>query len=508
MRRTENFRNFHKFQIERPHDSLISNLLNTMDQSGHVASQEQRKPQSNHTKIAVPFLFALLWLPTSRSFTIGQYRIRAIHSSVSNRRSMQLSYRDYGGLDAFDNSGNAEESSHDETEGGMLRENDSKSEQHMEHVWKDALENLFSSPSTLALRSSGVSASVLPMQGHSSPLVLTPDGDSSSEFLRSFLNSHKKWVEEYVHEYGAVVFRGFGDETNGSSDTAAIYEELLGAIGSNKGSQSSSLDVQKGFESYLVFEQSNPGISQKYSLERIQKSPTRLFKISDKARFVDWRRIHDDLPPKIRRKLCEKHLLYKRRDVIPAPEMTIPLRSVAKPCSSGFVSYRATPLQWSRLFGSTSTNTVERAYRQAIAAIALQIYQENKATFVDERRFLSEAFRRHPHTNEIIWFERAHTFHWTSKLTKLLKESGLAKNLWRLVQASSVGLWQQLLCIVGKRSRQKRSKSTTKVTFGDGTPIAWWEILQILRAIHKNTVQYPLKPGDFLMVDGLSLGLQ
>lgn len=422
-----------------------------------------------------------------------------------------------------------------------------------EHGW-EGLIDISSSPTAFDLGWSifvpnGVSASLFSTSGgriiDSSPLVLTPDrkyhnpaGEEassssmpSSEILRSFLRTNQKWIDEQILEYGAVVFRGFAepkdaDSSSSSNKIAAIGKEILRAF--NPGN-----DTRKGFGCYVISENSSGTESLsstgQYTVLGGTKGsyPTRLSEISAHTRLTDWREIHDDLPPNLRRKLTEKHLLYKRSLLVePAsPEKLLPFRR----SSSSNINERTTadedditeidagaagtkPSSWFRLFGSTNKKAFEKTYRQIVEPIVQQ--QEKTAGMFEERLFVSEAFRCHPRTNEKIWFELAHRFHWTSLSAELLADFARTKNPWTLARAmrkASVSVWKRLCGESFPRpssQRRQQEPETTTVSFGDGTPVSWWEMHQIRRAIRKNTAKHPWKPGDLLVADGLSMGLQ
>lgn len=353
----------------------------------------------------------------------------------------------------------------------------------------------------------------------STPLVLTPDrknrrlGEAAStKFLRSFLADNHKWIDERILEYGGIVFRGFGGVEYANQNTA-IGREILRAFAPDKSSEG----IRKGFEYYLVANENNSktlsSIGQRIELSAMKGTqPLRLSEISDQTQMTDWRKIHDDLPPNLRRKLQDKNLLYKRTKMekIVSPQTLLPFQR-----SYQFVSNNNDTIEntlgdrvkmsssWFRLFGSTNKKVFETTYQKFI----------NKMPFrVEESEFECEAFRHHPVTNEKIWFELAHRFHWTSLPAELLSEFKRTKNplaLVRAVREASVGLWKRLRNYpLSMSRRQQRESETTLVAFGDGTPVSWWEMHQIRRAVKQNTAQYSWKPGDILVVDGLSMGLQ
>merc|ERR1711976_1079211 len=96
------------------------------------------------------------------------------------------------------------------------------------------------------------------------------------------------------------------------------------------------------------------------------------------------------------------------------------------------------PSPWLSLYGSKNKKVLETAYKKFLDEVSY---------FSEEREFICEAFRRHPQTNQKIWFELAHRFHWTSLPAQFISEFKYSKNPWALVRAVgavSNGLWKRL----------------------------------------------------------------
>lgn len=342
-----------------------------------------------------------------------------------------------------------------------------------------------------------------------SPLVVTPDrktrhlGDAAKkDSLHNFLKTYQKWVDERILEYGGIVFRDFGsgDDTKGINESIATGKEILRAFGND------SSGLRKGFDYYLVSDDDSKTLQHSSIEQRIDLSsrrgsqPLRLSKIGTQTKITDWRGIHGDLSLTLQRKLDEKQLLYKRTDLVK--------KNLSRyPFDKGEQRVIGATTPWLELYGSTNKRVFERSYNN---------FFEKPMYLPKESEFVCEAFRRHPQSNQKIWFELAHRFHWTSLPAQLISELKYTKNPWKLVKAIravSVGLWKKLRrrnndlpLTSGQRHQQEHDKIT--VAFGDGTPISWWEMHQIRRAINKNTAQFSWKPGDILVVDGLSLGVQ
>ena len=395
-----------------------------------------------------------------------------------------------------------------------------------QETW-EGLSNVMGSPSSgFALGYSlfvpkGVSVSFLTTDRRTpklSPLIVTPDqtnrnlGDNTmKDSLRSFLNTYQKWVDERVLEYGGIVFRGFGgaDHTKSIEEITAAGKEILRAFSND------TEGIRKEFEYYLVSNINSKGLQ--HTSRKKDAQPLRLTKISTETKITDWRSIHGDLPSNLQRKLDEKHLLYKRTDLV--KKKIQDNRSFQKRNNEVFMNHNngeenisdaiataTTSSSWLELYGSTNKKVFETAYNQLL---------EKTLYFPQESEFVCEAFRRHPQTNQKIWFELAHRFHWTSLPAQFITEFKYSKNPWALVRAvgaASNGLWKRLrrsnTTPLNSSRRYSQENDNISVAFGDGKPISWWEMHQIRRAINKNTEHFSWKPGDILVVDGLSLGVQ
>lgn len=283
------------------------------------------------------------------------------HPRPSTRTgSISIPYPSYdlGLLDPTRLNDNEEEDYEASRDPIRYRHSDDRLESFMEHRRWVSLKQMIVSQSDFSFVDSrivsipkGVSALVFSSPGigkNSSPLVLIPDHPraSSEESLQSFLRKNRQWVEERILEYGAVTFRGFGlenafnkrkritaiedSEYDEDGRSSSGYNEVLRAFDpgcSNREpfSSSTSFDVRNGFEYYLVMdENTNPRQHEPSSPLDALATRTRrysdtgaasrkdLLEIGIGTRLTDFRRIYNDLPTRLRRKLTQKNLLYKR----------------------------------------------------------------------------------------------------------------------------------------------------------------------------------------------------
>ena len=340
-----------------------------------------------------------------------------------------------------------------------------------------------------------------------SPLILRPKYDhqssSSPEFLRTFLKNNRQWIEQRILESGTVVFRGFGLESETIDPDKGSVDETVRAFDPDyniRASSSSSFDSRNGFEYYFI---SNTGGREDYpssvttlysDLNCTASSRKQLKEIGREKRLVDFRKIYRYLPSKLRTKLINKKLRYRRTHRTLATE-TLASKFGGKKTIDD--TDRAS--SWFQLFGTTNKRHVERMCEKINTNILRDIYESS--IFVSE--FLSEPFQLHPKTQERIWFRHAHVFHWTVFPAELFANFRRTKNVRILGRALRVGaqsFW--------KYGIRRQRTTPVEVTFGDGTPISIWEMHQIRNAIQHSTVHSRWQQGDLLIVDGLSMGLQ
>jgi hypothetical protein len=326
------------------------------------------------------------------------------------------------------------------------------------------------------------------------PLILRPkDGQRSSpEFLRSFLEKNREWIEQQILKHGVVVFRGFGIESNypENSINAAIREFIPGI----------NNDEEDGFEFYFVSNiegtsKSHFPFESVYPDLRLIASPNKqhVKPIYSGTTLTNFRKVYHDLPPRLRTKLLTKKLLYTR--TVPATVPSLLARRYA-------IDDAARKKSWFQLFGTTNKRHTEQMYRQ-IRSYAIQKGRINdEDTFATE--FLSEAFQLHPKTKEWIFFKHAHVFHWTTFPAELFRASRGTKNVNILGHALLVGIksfWRYGI-------RRRKSMLPVQVTFGDGKPISIWEMHQIRKAVRKNMTDIQLQEGDLLIIDGHSMSIR
>lgn len=349
-----------------------------------------------------------------------------------------------------------------------------------------------SSPKDAVLPSpNDVEVSLLPAENKagtfkSYPLVVTPKSDDkrSKSFLFSFMEHNRDWINDMLLRYGAVLFRSFDImSAQDVEDTVLSFEPNL-----NNQYRGTSPRHTQGNTEYVFSAAEVPShfpIAQHLEMSFLPQPPKQLFfsalkapaTIGGETALADFRQVYQEIPKRLRDKLQSKKLRYRRTH---------------KEVGERFTHDVAAMLSWSDLFDTSNKTEVEALSQQE----GTPMRWEDDDTFVSE--FESEAFQRHPQTGEAVWFNHAQVFHWTTfpaELMAAFRRTGDVRFLRRAVVTGAVSLLKYGLL---------RRKMALHVEFGDGTPLSVWDMHQIRKAVHRNSVYNRWQQGDILMIDNYS----
>jgi alpha-ketoglutarate-dependent taurine dioxygenase len=169
-------------------------------------------------------------------------------------------------------------------------------------------------------------------------------------------------------------------------------------------------------------------------------------RVGGETPIADSRRIYARIPPAIRERFAERGVMYTR-------------------------NYgHGVDLPWQEVFQTSDRTEVERQCREA--GIELEWKSGDRLS----TRQVCQGTARHPVTGASVWFNQAHLFHVSSLaaderdlLVQTLGEESLPRNAF----------------------------------YGDGSAIEPESFLEIRRAIAEETISFPWKEGDVLLVDNM-----
>ncbi|CAB9504215.1 Taurine catabolism dioxygenase TauD, TfdA family [Seminavis robusta] len=319
------------------------------------------------------------------------------------------------------------------------------------------------------------------------PLVISPKTESqkSLAFLSSFMNHNKDWIDDMMLRYGALLFRGFHVVTAKDVEDAVMsYEPNL-----NNQYRGTSPRHTQGNTEFVFSAAEVPShypIAQHIEMSFLPEPPKKLFfsalkapaAVGGETALADFRKVYNAIPKDLRDKLQEKKLRYTRTH---------------KKVGDRFTHDVAAMLSWSELFRTNDKKQVEKMAAQE----NMPMRWEGDDTFVSE--FETEAFQRHPQTGEAVWFNHAQVFHWTSFPAELFAAFRRTKDLRYLMRALLLGVLSWI-----KYGPILRQQMALHVAFGDGMPLSIWEMHQIRKAVHENTIYNRWQQGDVVMIDNFS----
>ncbi len=285
------------------------------------------------------------------------------------------------------------------------------------------------------------------LQG-SSPLVFQPIVDNVN--LIAWAESNHEFIEQQLLKHGAILFRGFNlDSVNkfeqlitATSGDPLEYSERSSPRSQVSGNIYTSTDHPADQEIFLHNEQS-------YNIH----FPTRIFffcmtpaQQGGETPIADTRKVLSLISPEIRAHFAEKHYMYVRN------------------FGDGF------GLSWQTTFGTSDKAAVEDYCHKNDIGFKWKEGGRLKTTQV--RRAIAE----HPRTGELVWFNHATFFHFSTleselsdKLITEFREEDLPNNTY----------------------------------YGDGAPIEPSVMDELRSAYLQEKVIFSWRQGDVLMLDNM-----
>lgn len=282
------------------------------------------------------------------------------------------------------------------------------------------------------------------------PLLVEPAVPGAS--LTSWASSHRGLLAEKLIEHGGILFRGFAigepqdleEFIRAVSGSTLEYQERSSPRHTVSGRIYTSTDYPPSYPIFLHNENS------------YQSSwPLRIFFLCRQAAeqggetpIADCRRVVQRIDPAVRDGFAAKGCMYVRN------------------FGDGF------GLDWQTVFQTSDKDRVAEHCRRN--GIEIEWKEGNRL----RTRTVRPAFARHPKTGEVLWFNHATFFH-VSTLEPDIREALLAE--------------------FGEDDLPSNSY------YGDGSPIEP-EVAEHLRAAYRGeTVGFPWRKGDLLMLDNMAV---
>jgi hypothetical protein len=190
--------------------------------------------------------------------------------------------------------------------------------------------------------------------------------------------------------------------------------------------------------------------------------------------LTDFKAVADELDPEVRSRFERKQLRI--------------IRNYTGPKSRNLDLWQLKP--WHDMFQTTDKDAVEEACkREGIDPIWRD---DDRLTLISYQ----PAFREHPDTGEVVWFNHSQVFHLSTAEAELRRVARVQKD-WRaalLAMVSDV--------VVGIRKKTTPAeRQPMHVTWADGTEIDDADMEHVRDVIWRNTVRFRWKEGDFVLID-------
>jgi len=266
----------------------------------------------------------------------------------------------------------------------------------------------------------------------------------------AWVAKNRPLLEEKLHQDGGILFRGFDvssvekfeEVITASCGPALRYTERSSPRHEVKGNVYTSTDYPPAYKIFLHNENS---YARTWPLKLLFCCITPAAE-GGETPIANTRRVYDRIPARIRDRFIEKKVMYVRNF---SPGLGLP---------------------WATVFQTTDRAEVE-AYCQKAGYETKWLDEDRLRT-----RRVGQVVARHPKTGEMSWFNHATFFH-VSTLEPAVREALLAQF--------------------------KEDELPNNTYYGDGTPIET-SIMDELRAVYdQETVSFPWKKGDVLMLDNM-----
>ncbi len=280
------------------------------------------------------------------------------------------------------------------------------------------------------------------------PLLAEPAAPGVS--LASWAAANRPLLEENLQKHGGILFRGF--DLREPEDLETFIQAVSGESLEYRERSSPRHTVKGNIYTSTDYPASHPiFLHNENSYQR--EWPLKIFFFCRQASeqggetpIADVRKVLARISPEIRDRFAERKWMYVRN------------------FGDGF------GLSWQTVFQTTDKGAIERHCRE------WGIESEWKDGDRLRTRAVRQAIARHPKTGELVWFNHATFFH-VSTLEPLVREA--------------------------LRQEFEDGELPANTYYGDGSPIEP-EVLDHLRAAYRaETVSFPWRQGDLLMLDNM-----
>ncbi|MBI1287767.1 MAG: taurine catabolism dioxygenase TauD [Flavobacteriales bacterium] len=312
--------------------------------------------------------------------------------------------------------------------------------------------------------------------------TVSPNGDDSKETLVSRIASEKNSLKQELLKNGAIMFRGYNIRT--PEDFEAVALALEPGLQNNYAGTSPRNSRTKFVHSASELPGHYP-IMQHCEMSFLPTAPRYLFffcyvepKDGGETPICDFRKVYEQMDPKIRRDFEEKGVRLIRNYTGPNSKSRNDVYQLKK---------------WDELFKTTDHEKVEEECKKN--DLHPTWLPDDRLRLVNDR----PSVQKHPETGEMVWFNHLQVFHREAAAIEyehIYKRRGDFFSLRYLVALKTITFF--------KRIFKKTEDEAMHMVFADGSEIPRSYVEHVEKLIWDNLVATPWKLGDVLMIDNFS----
>lgn len=296
------------------------------------------------------------------------------------------------------------------------------------------------------------------------PLVLEPQNHMSKEDFLEYVSSQKEFFKDKLLKYGGLLFRNFPIENEGDFDKLIKrlgLGDYLNYIGGDSPRKKIIDGIYTSTEAPPSFK-----IPLHNELSFVKKFPKHIYfychiapEEKGETIIADARNVYKSISEEVREKFIQKKIKYVSHYFF----------------KKSFIHFvNKSHKSWIDVFETENKQEVERKCRENDFSFA---WKKNDWLELSQ---VGPAAIKHPITNDMVWFNQAHLFDFNPKFL----------GWWRFLGTKILYLQRETLL--------------HEVLFSsDNSSIPRSEIYHILDILDKNTISFPWRKGDVLVLDNV-----
>ena len=312
--------------------------------------------------------------------------------------------------------------------------------------------------------------------------TIKADNNTKKETLLTRIANEKNALKNDLLKNGAILFRGYDIKT------PEDFEEVALALEPGLQNNYAGTSPRNSRTKFVHSASELPGhypITQHCEMSFLPTAPRYLFfycyvepQDGGETPVCDFRKVYEQLDPKIRKEFEEKGVKLIRNYSGPKTKARNDIFQLKK---------------WDELFKTTDHAVVEEECKKN--ELHPTWLADDKLRLVNER----PAMQKHPDTGEMVWFNHLQVFHREAAAIEYKHIYQRRKDFFSLrymVALNAITMF--------KRMFKKPDDEAMHMFFADGTEIPKSYVEHVEQVIWNNLVANPWKLGDVLMIDNFS----